>query len=414
MKLVILRCTGCGARLPEQPAADKYKCSYCGSVFAVTEPAPPTPPSPPAAATGAGAASGRDKRVSPLGALLGSLGALLPLLLGGFFMYRSFAPMVKGSVSGLRLGSPLRALWDRAGGPPVTATIGGKEAVLGRMRLSEDQLFIVATDAATAQPRWKLGPLGTYSEGYQLTHFQVAGSRIVVSDARGSLRIHELDSGKEVKTIALRDRASKLCLAGPTAVAVAVLDRHHVTLDVDSLTLREAPLPAGCEASRSASTRRAQGDGGRVKRPTARGFEVQDAHVEDEYGVAAAVKTPGTPVPYALGFAPQTREVRWQQLLPTVDPLSVRASEHDALGGGRYLAIYGVGSAGWHLTALDAKDGTRLWDVALRPLFAVDDIDSLVVTRQFAYVNRTSSLEIYDAATGKLLGTVGNDTYREP
>ena len=100
--------------------------------------------------------------------------------------------------------------------------------------------------------------------------------------------------------------------------------------------------------------------------------------------------------------------------MPTVDPLSVRASEHDALGGGRYLAIYGVGSAGWHLTALDAKDGTRLWDVTLRPLFAVDDIDSLVVTRQFAYVNRTSSLEIYDAATGKLLGTVGNDTYREP
>lgn len=409
MKLVNLACTHCGARLPEQQAADKYKCGYCGSLFAVTE-TPPVPEPAPAVS----AAPPRPRRRSPVAALLGFVGAVLPFAIGGFFVYRSLGPMVKGSVSGLRLGSPLRALWDRAGGPPVPVQLGGKEAVLGRMRLSEDQLYIVATDSATAQPLWKLGPLGSYGDGYQLTHFQVAGSLVVVTDARGGLRIHELASGKEVKTIALRDRASQLCLAAPDAVAVAVLDRHHVTLDTGSLTLREAPLPPGCDGSRSAHARRARDENGRVRRPTVRGFEVADAHAEGDYGVAAAVKSPGTPVPYAIGFAPSTREVRWQQLLPTVDPLSVRSSEHDALAGGRYLALYGVGSAGWHLTALDAKDGTRLWDVTLRPLFAVDDIESLVVTARFAYVNRTSSLEIYDAATGRLVGTVGNETYQEP
>lgn len=407
MKLVNLACTHCGARLPEQQAADKYKCGYCGSLFAVTE-SPPVPEPAPAVT----AAPPRPPKRSPIAALLGFVGALLPFAIGGFFVYRSLGPMVKGSVSGLRLGSPLRALWDRAGGPPVPVQLGGKEAVLGRMRLSEDQLYIVATDSATAQPLWKLGPLGSYGDGYQLTHFQVAGSLVVVTDARGGLRIHELASGKEVKTIALRDRATQLCLAAPDAVAVAVMDRHHVTLDTSSLTLREAPLPPGCDGSRSAHARRARDE--RVRKPTVRGFEVADAHAEGDYGVAAAVKSPGTPVPYAIGFVPSTREVRWQQLLPTVDPLSVRSSEHDALAGGRYLAVYGVGSAGWHLTALDAKDGTRLWDVTLRPLFAVDDIESLVVTARFAYVNRTSSLEIYDAATGRLVGTVGNETYQEP
>jgi hypothetical protein len=42
----------------------------------------------------------------------------------------------------------------------------------------------------------------------------------------------------------------------------------------------------------------------------------------------------------------------------------------------------------------------------------VDQIGSLVVTARYAYVNRTSSLEIYDAATGALSATIGNETYR--
>ena len=321
--------------------------------------------------------------------------------------------MYQGKLNGLRLGSPLRALWDRVGGPPVPVTIQGQEAVVGRMRLDDDQLYIVATDAATVRPLWKLGPLGTYSDGYQVTHFVIAGSSVVVTDARGTLRIYDLVSGQERKTVALRDRATNLCLAGPSTVAVAVLDNQHVALDTGSLTLSEAALPAGCDAHRSSFRRGdSREDSPRTRKPTARGFSVTDAHAEGELGVAAAVKSPGTPTPYALGFTPKTREIRWQQLLPTVDPLSVSATEHDALVAGRYLAIYGVGSAGWHLTALDAHDGARLWDTELRPLFAVDSIEALVVTAQFAYVNRTSSLDIYDAATGKLRGTVGSETYR--
>mgnify|MGYP002138279624 CR=1 FL=1 len=329
-------------------------------------------------------------------------------------LYFAFWPMIKGSLSGVRLGSPLRALWDGAGGPGVPVAIKGQEAVLGLMRLSQDELYVVATDSATAQPLWKIGPLGTYGEGYQFTFFQAAGGFIFVTDARGTLRVHDLITGKEVKTIALRDRATALCPVGTDAVAVAVKDRHHVAIDTGSLTLHEAPLPPDCESGRRAQVRRAREEGSHRRRLAIRGFDIQSARIEGEYGVAGAVKSPGTPTPYALGFIPQSREVAWQQVLPTVDPLSVHASEHDGLSAGRYLAIYGVGSAGWHLTALAAKDGARLWDTTLRPLFAVDQIDALTVTAQYAYVNRTSSLEIYDAATGKLIGTVGNETYRSP
>ena len=69
-------------------------------------------------------------------------------------------------------------------------------------------------------------------------------------------------------------------------------------------------------------------------------------------------------------------------------------------------------AAGWHLTALAAKDGRRLWDTTLRPLFAVDQIDALTVTAQYAHIQPHKLAEIYDAATGKLIGTVGNESYR--
>ena len=40
------------------------------------------------------------------------------------------------------------------------------------MRLSQDELYVVATDSATAQPAYgKSGPLGTYGEGYPFTFF---------------------------------------------------------------------------------------------------------------------------------------------------------------------------------------------------------------------------------------------------
>lgn len=408
MKLVRLQCTQCGAQLPEQKESGSYVCSYCGCRFQSTghnqaqeKPAPPV------------IASAQSKKSAPrIVSLLSIVSGLVPLAIGGVVMYKVMGPSLKGSISGARLGSPLRALWDSVGGPPVPVSIGGKEAVIGRMRLSEDELHIVATDSATGQPLWKVGPLGTYGEGYQVTHFAVSQekNRVVITDARGAVRICELQSGRELKRVPLPDRATNVCASDPAKVSVAVMDGHHIEIELESLTFREAPLPPGCDPRHR--TWRNRDVDQRVRRPSLRGFDVTDAHAEGELGVAAAVKSPGTPIPYAIGFTPQSREVRWKQLLPTVEPMSVRPSEWDGLAGGRYVAVYGVGSAGWHLTALDARDGARLWDVELRPLFAVDHVESLVLGPRYAYVNRTSSLEIFDATTGKLAGTVGNETYK--
>ncbi|MGB1277081.1 MAG: hypothetical protein ACPG77_15155, partial [Nannocystaceae bacterium] len=96
-----------------------------------------------------------------------------------------------------------------------------------------------------------------------------------------------------------------------------------------------------------------------------------------------------------------------------VDRSSVREDSNKAegLAAGRFISIYGSGQDFWHLTALDAKTGARLWDTKLRPLFSVDQVDKVTVTATHVFVNRTSSLEVFDASSGKLLGTVGNETY---
>jgi hypothetical protein len=414
VKLVSLTCTHCGAKLPQQKESGTYTCSYCGTSFAGPTPRerPEKPkPAPKSAKEKPPAKSTEPRSGLRLGALFSLFGSIVPLAIIGFVVYRLNGPMLKGQVNGLRLGSPLRALWDRASGPPVPVQLGGREAVLGRMRLNDDQLFIVATDSATGNLLWKVGPLGTYGEAYQNAHFATTAQHIVASDARGNLHVHELATGKEVKKIPLRDRASNLCAVPPNGIAVAVIDHHHVLLDTTTMTLSEAPLPSGCPGHRRGFR---EDRAPHTRAPSLRGFEMRDAHVEGTLGVAAAVKSPGTPTPYAIGFTPGSREVRWQELLPTVDPLSVRTSERDVLAGGRYFAIYGVGSdgAGWRLTALDARTGSRLYDVELRPVFAVDSIEALVATPGFVYVNRTSSLEIFEAATGKLISTVGNETYR--
>ena len=79
----------------------------------------------------------------------------------------------------------------------------------------------------------------------------------------------------------------------------------------------------------------------------------------------------------------------------------------DALEGGRFVTPYEVTSKGWHFTAFDARSGQRVWDVPLQPLVGVDHPEGFSLSAARVYVMRTSSVEVYDAKTGALVGTIG-------
>ena len=57
------------------------------------------------------------------------------------------------------------------------------------------------------------------------------------------------------------------------------------------------------------------------------------------------------------------------------------------------------------------NDDYTQWDITLRGIFAVDRVNGLQATEQHVFVTRTSSLEIYAVSDGRLLGTIGRETY---
>lgn len=412
--LVSLRCTHCGAKLSVDSQLEKIRCEYCDTEFL-----PPKPPPEPAPRPQTQEPSGRSGR----GWSLSSLFFLLPLLSVGFVFWRTCGPSLRsvapgGSFSNQPLLSRpsvlLRALWVDMDGTPLPVTLPGGEAVIGRMRLgSDDQLFIVAADAATARVRWQIGPLGSYSEGYRDTWFITTSSHIAVSDFRGRLHLHALATGAELAVLPLTDRVTHLCPGSdPNEIAVAAADHRAWILDTrpPKAALRDAALPSGCSRLR---TGRSEPSPSRRHGPQLSGMRVTGVFVEDEVAVASAVKSPGTPLPHAVGFDPKTRAVRWQTAVVAADAATVRECNQMALSAKRFFAVCGTGSsAGWRLIALDGESGTRVWEIELRPLFAVDWIKGLVATAHGVYVTRTSSVEIYDPATGKLRGVLGNETYR--
>ncbi|MFO0574183.1 MAG: PQQ-binding-like beta-propeller repeat protein [Polyangia bacterium] len=412
--LVSLRCSHCGAKLSVDSELERIRCEYCGTEFLPPRPRPKKRPETGSLAPG----SARGSGASWLRGLLVLLPAVPALLIGWRSCGRSVRPALPGARFSPQSWAPrplLRALWDDVGGPPVPVSLASGEAILGRMRLgADDQLYIVAADAKSAAIRWQIGPLGSYSEGYRDTWFAATAKHAVVTDFRGRVHVHALETGAELEVVPLTDRVSHLCpLPGSEEVALATIDGRTSALDTSrsplSEGLRGAPLPAACGKRRlghePASPRRPH--------PSVPGLRVVSTYGEEDLAVASAVKSPGTPLPFAVGFDVKTRAVRWQTAIPAADALTVRECSPAALGGKRFFATCGVGSsAGWRLVALDADSGTRLWENELRPLFAVDSIKHLVATAQGVYVTRTSSLEILDPATGTLRGVLGNESYR--
>lgn len=308
-------------------------------------------------------------------------------------------------------------LWDHFAGPPTMVSIGGKDAFIGRTRkvLDNDQLFIDAYDARTVERIWRVGPLGSYSEAYQNTLFAVAGDRLAISDGKAQVHIHELESGELVQTIKLTDKAKQFCPMpedGTSQVWLGQIDEKELVLDLKDGKLVEGPKPEDCADSIHAMRRRALRSGEDEGFLQVEGVEVKAAFVDGEQGVALGVKSPGTPVPRAVGFDPSSKEVRWNEVIASVDAASVRREDMlGGLAGGRVVVTYGAGQEDWYLASFDANNGSRIWETKLRPLFAVDSLNGVTVTDKYVLLGRTSSLEVFDASDGSLLGTVGKETY---
>ncbi|WAS93839.1 outer membrane protein assembly factor BamB family protein [Nannocystis punicea] len=433
MAVISFDCPNCGAKLQPDDSKRRARCQYCGANFDL----PRTTAVQPQHVPGTSAAPKALFIVLGGVVAMGVIGALTAFLAMSPATSTSIPPALVPTTPGAPAqastigGPPVKAdpmrneanfMWDEVGGPPLIVTIDGKEHVLGRLRVRpDDQLHVAVFAADDGAERYRVGPFGSYGEAYRSTYFSVVGERLFVTDFRGKLKVFGLADGKPVQDIALTDRAERFCLLDGTGdnprLYLALVDRRQFLVDAAGPALKEEKLPRACEAQNVWSPRGgdpALSTSERLRRaPKVEGIEVSGVHLDGDLAVARGVKAPGTAYPMAFGFDPASREVRWKSPVPAVDLASVRErdNEQDILAGGRYFATYGEGSEHWHLVALDAKTGDRLWDDKLRSIFAVDWLRGIEATANHVFLVRMSSVEVYDAATGALKATIGDESY---
>ncbi len=315
-------------------------------------------------------------------------------------------------------------MWDAVAGPPLPAPVGAGtvEGFVGRIRMrGDDTLWIAAFEGSKLGQVWKIGPLGTYSEGYQSTFVSVVGREVVVTDFRTNVHVYDLSSGHELRSIKLTDRAKSMCPAvdGKPLVWIEVADEKNVLVDVDAgRVTAAASRPTWCPDGRALSNdcrgwlrrgpQRIECRGPELA-PKVSGVEATNVVEEGDVAVALGRKHPGTAVPLAVGFDPKTKTVHWQKPAASGDPASVAeaSTTMDALADGRFVTPYQLTSRGWHLTALDARSGQRLWDVPLQPLIGADEPQGFTLSGSRVYVLRSASVEVYDAKSGTLVDVVG-------
>lgn len=440
MDLISVDCPNCGASLPPQEPGGEYRCSYCGGGFrleqakkahtqagiaidphalaqailaaqrqAQVQAQPPPvylPPRPPTQ----GNKAGLIVALTVIPAILGMIAVPLLVLRGS-----------NGLLGGGLLNNE-HVLWDDAGGVPQVVKVNGETAVVGRTRAvgNEDHLYCGVHDTS-GEKIWRTESLGSYSAGYQSTFCGAVGDALIVTDYRAQVQIFDLATGAQRKVIELSDVADYLCVPQDpkqsNQVWIKQLDQREHLLDPATGQLTASPQPTWCFSSRHEAENRLQGGGSWANAdsegaPEVAGLKLEFVFERDGKAVALGHTDPGTKVPTAVAFEPASKQVLWQQPTPSVAKATLRdGDKFGAIAGDKFVTTYGAGQEDWYVTALDLATGKRAWETKLRPLFAVDWIQGLVASDTHVFVVRTSSLEIFDAQTGELTGTIGKETY---
>ncbi len=436
MAVTSMKCPSCGAGLSPPPGQRSFPCEYCGGLVKLApKPEPGLHPkqNPVQVRTISSGATDPNAAKTVKWILLGVFGSIFFVLAGvGYTVYSMIQSVTSAttaagvaipgfgadsSVPGL--GAREFILWDNVAGDPLPLRVKGAPAFLGRVRIMpSDELTFVAV-GGDGEVLYRSGPYGTYSDGYRHTLAAVAGERVAVSDATATIHLLDANTGSSLKSLKLSDRVKSLCGAGDGSTFwVEQVDKREFLLDPKSGELSEGERPETCLSSEPAWDRiPSSGQRKQLRRLSKKidGFEAERFREDGERTIVAGVREPGTEVPQAVSLA-KDGSIAWRVEVPAIDPLRARegSNTHDAVGGGRYVTVYGEGSKAWHVTAFDAETGDRLWDQPLRVIFAVDSIDGVFATEDYVLVVRTSSLEVLDPATGELRGTIGRETYASP
>ncbi len=283
---------------------------------------------------------------------------------------------------------------------------GAHSVVLGILAAAALACFILAlrwyVQTSFRHHQWKALPAVAELDGREVfvggfTAFGEKRPHFVAAYDTGSMERLWLFGG-------MANRPHRICVEG-SSVFVVHSDVGSLALDLRGGQLREVEGPVVCPSRRRAEASSEQ--------PVFDGFTPNERALTDGDLAVANGRSSETAVPIAIGYDPSTGNERWRVAVGTVDPDDVTpfSNEQCALARGRFVTHYRDASGLWHLVALDARSGERSWETELSDIFAVDKVAALRLTDRYLYVLRTQTVDVFDAATGELLGTVGDEKY---
>jgi hypothetical protein len=321
-------------------------------------------------------------------------------------------PVVKGGVGKggvVPAGEHLQWGWGSGPSAMPAAADGGGEDLIGAYRVldlgtSKAPLYVGRFDGKTFRRIWAAGPYGTLSDmGYGFT---VAG-RVLVTDFRSKAHVLDAATGKELHVLTMTDRAREICpLRDRAAAWVQVADKQDVEIDLETFAMKPGGKPTSCTGDFARTTcqfaRALCEQGGAPAEGAAAVITLKSG----DDAVTVGKKTPGTAslLAYAAGGK------GWKTSIAEDDALAKPASfdlPGADLAAGRLVIAYELVHDGFRLASFDAKSGKRQWDVAIPRSAEGSGPRGITASATRVYVPHWTWLDVFDIATGNVLGTIG-------
>ncbi|WP_369414565.1 YncE family protein [Corallococcus soli] len=428
------RCPYCNAPFAPRPGKTHYTCGYCGEEFDLGGPGqPPDPPRPPTPA----------KSAQPPVVMAAALGAMVMMgLLAGLLMVgsdpepepepepapyvpppRVVRPQPPPPPVPPPAPPPERVQWMERDAPVFVDVNGdGTDDIVGHVRRfggASNTDLIAAFDGKTFQKLWESLP----SEGPDASSRTkvIAQNGMLVSSEQRAVNLLELATGKRLGQVPLSDSPRRLCIPpGDThSVWVEVINHKHLLFDTRTATAKPAlrsppgcatpPLsPETCDMSRPPEhpTRCVRSS---YPPSDIRGFSTRYLFRSQGYTLSMGTRWPGTQVPLVAVYEPGNRKPLWHGVVADKDPLLLRDTPprvgeitRDAV----YI-LYEMDNDGARLVRRDLRTGAIAWDVPLPHKTVGMGPSALWVHGGRVYLPNWMWLDVFDAATGKLEGTIG-------
>lgn len=314
-------------------------------------------------------------------------------------------------------------VWYEPAAPFAVKLANGRAGVAGvfaREDARVGRLWLGAFDGETLAPAWSVGPLGETAESTQYLHAVRSGDAVVVTDGRGVARVIDAGSGAGRYALPLRARAAGLCAGPGNQVWVAFKAGLGTLIDVGASRAVPAARPAWCPAQDPDAPQECRDLAARVtlharcaaasEAPGLYAFGGQWLLREGDLEIVVGHDRERGDRPAMAAFKRGQKAPLWRATLPG-DPDELGHKFPlltDLVDGVLYVKAESLRPPFHpHLMAFDARTGKLRWDTEL-PREEHVPPPSLTIADGRVLVATEGQLQVLDASSGALLGTVGD------